>query len=658
MDENLEFTLSGRLRNIVLAPSARNSVLPLFEAITNSLHAIEDRFGPDNLNTGKLTIAIERENGRITSCRVDDNGEGLTPQNYKSFLTSDSTRKIARGGKGVGRLLWLKVFSHIDIDSYYQSEESINRLSFRFTESDKSPISNKKIDQAQKGAIVGTSVRMEKMKDSFQSRAPKKKGTIEAEIIRHFVSYLISDNSPSFFLYDDDSEKINLSDYFRDHIHEQLRETISINIDSDHKIDASIHHLLISKQLRDSELGHNTVYLNANGRNVESYAIDAQLGLTTLRDEFVYMGVISSQYFDEYVSQERTHLTIDSHDKDAIRREIFESIKKFLAPDIAEVRDDQREKAEKVIDSNPRFMSISGDLDKFLETKVPLSMRNEEEIHLAFEREYRRERNRYAKDYLKIRNSQDAASIKTRLEKYVGFMNDDVKFTLAEYVIRRKAILDVVTDAHGYQDVEKRKHHLEQVIHEYICPMRSTTDDMDYESHNLWMIDDRLAFYNYFASDKPIKNVQPGNSDRRKPDIALFDLGLGLRREGSDQPVVIVEFKRPGREEYSNDSPVQQIVNYIMSLRGNGSVKDKNGRVLANLNENTSFIGYIIADMTNGLRGSLLGSFVNRRTADGIGLWGFEENIRTYIEIIPYEKLFRDAKCRNEVFFTKLKLQS
>ena len=303
-------------------------------------------------------------------------------------------------------------------------------------------------------------------------------------------------------------------------------------------------------------------------------------------------------------------------------------------------------------------MSITSELDDFLDTKVPLSMRDEEEIHLAFEREYRRERNRFAKSYLTVRATKNETSIRAQLEKYVGFLNDDVKFTLAEYVIRRKAVLDVVMDAHGYEDAEKKRHHLEEVIHEYICPMRSLSEDMNYESHNLWMIDDRLAFYNYFASDKQIAAVQPGNPDKREPDIALFDLGLGLRREGSDQPVVIVEFRRPGRADYHNDSPVLQVVNYVSSLRGNGSVRDKNGRVLATLNENTSFIGYIVADMTEGLKKSLMGTFVNRRTADGVGVWGFEENLRLYTEVIPYEKLFRDARVRNEVFFSKLKLQS
>lgn len=656
MDEKLEFTLSGRLRNIVLAPNSRNAVIPLFEAITNSLHAIEDRFGPDDMASGNITIAVERTAGRVQSYRVDDNGEGLTPRNYKSFLTSDSTTKAARGGKGVGRLTWLKVFGYVDVDSYYDESGNTNRLSFRFRVDDASPITNKAISSADAQAPIGTSVRLEDMKPAFQSRAPRNKGTVEAEVVRHFVSYLIAPNAPRFVVYDHD-ERTDLAEFFSDHVYQRAEDIFSIEIGGN-STKITVTHLLISKHLRDVDLGYNTVYLTAHGRTVEGYAIDGQIGLSAIRDDYVYMGVVASEHLDLYVSQERTHLSIDTDEKDQIKKRVLESIKVFLSEDIAEVRIDQREKAAKVVNLNPRFMAITGGLDFFIENKVPLSMRDEEEIHLAFEREYRRERNRYARDYLKAKSLKNEAAVNQQLEKYIGFMNDDVKFTLAEYVIRRKAILDIVTDSSGFEEPEKRRYHLEKVIHEYICPMQSTSDDLSYDDHNLWVIDDRLAFYNYFASDKQIKSIKSESQDSLEPDIALFDLGLRLRRDGSDQPVVIVEFKRPGRESFSNDSPVMQMVKYVNSLRGNGTVRSKDGRILSNMNENTSFIGYIVADLTKGMRESLLGTFVNKKTADGIGVWGFEETLRTYIEVIPYEKLFRDAKARNEVFFSKLKLQS
>jgi hypothetical protein len=658
MEDTLDFTLSGRLRNIVLAPSAANSLVPLFEAITNSIHAIEDRFGADDLRKGHIEIAVERTKDRIEGYRVDDNGEGLTPANYKSFLTADSTRKVARGGKGVGRLTWLKVFSKIAVDSYFADELStIHRLSFEFVADDVAPIRNKAVSVAAEGAPIGTSVRMEGMQNSFQTKSPKKKDRVANEIVRHFMSYMVAENAPKFTLYDFD-DTIPLSEYFSDSIYEEYNAEIDCELGEDHNVKLIIHHLLVSKGLRDIDLGYNTVYLNAHGRTVDSYAIDNQLGMEVLRGEYVYMAVVSSPYFDEFVSQERTYLAIDAADLAKVKRAISLSTREFLQSDIAVVRLSQQEKATKVIDANPRFMSIVGSVGDFVEKNIPLNLNDEEEIHLAFERQYRRERTRFAREFLNAKQTKREQDIKEKLDSYVGFLNDDIKYALAEYVIRRKAVLDSILAAQGYEDTEKKRHHLEEVIHDYICPLRSSTDDMGYEDHNLWVIDDRLAFYNYFASDKPIKSFQPENKDRREPDVALFDAGLGLRREGSDQPVVIVEFKRPGRENFGSERPHEQLLNYVESLRDNGSVKDKSGKILTTINKDTSFIGYIVADLTNGMRATLRGSIVNRRTADGFGLWGFEETMNTYIEVIPYEKLFRDAQTRNEVFFSKLRLQS
>ena len=42
---------------------------------------------------------------------VSDNGEGFHDENIRSFRTLDSEYKAKLGGRGVGRLLWLKAFS-------------------------------------------------------------------------------------------------------------------------------------------------------------------------------------------------------------------------------------------------------------------------------------------------------------------------------------------------------------------------------------------------------------------------------------------------------------------------------------------------------------------------------------------------------------------
>ena len=86
-------------------------------------------------------------------------------------------------------------------------------------------------------------------------------------------------------------------------------------------------------------------------------------------------------------------------------------------------------------------------------------------------------------------------------------------------------------------------------------PMRKTSDEIFSESSNLWLIDERLAFHNFLASDKPLSTYPiTGNMEGKKPDICalnVFDEPL-LLNEGQKLPlasIVVVEIKRPMRND-------------------------------------------------------------------------------------------------------------
>jgi hypothetical protein len=50
-------------------------------------------------------------------------------------------------------------------------------------------------------------------------------------------------------------------------------------------------------------------------------------------------------------------------------------------------------------------------------------------------------------------------------------------------------------------DPESAKYPLESVLHEIIYPMNAESSEVPYENQNLWIIDERLAFHEYLASD-------------------------------------------------------------------------------------------------------------------------------------------------------------
>src|ERR1700742_3349688 len=121
---DLQSDFVGRVNRLPLRPTDKSALTPVMEAVSNSIQAITERFGEDAGKSGRVDVTIvrdlEKDGHPIIGFDIEDNGIGFTKENYKSFLTPDSRLKEKRGGKGVGRLAWLKVFEQVEVDSVYQ----------------------------------------------------------------------------------------------------------------------------------------------------------------------------------------------------------------------------------------------------------------------------------------------------------------------------------------------------------------------------------------------------------------------------------------------------------------------------------------------------------------------------------------------------------
>lgn len=111
-------SLVGRIETNIRLGAGR-FLLPLYEAVSNSFHAIED----SKRGNAYINIEISRREAEksldfpeqkfaapISGFRVEDNGVGFTTANFESFCLADTLYKKKRGGKGIGRLYWLKAF--------------------------------------------------------------------------------------------------------------------------------------------------------------------------------------------------------------------------------------------------------------------------------------------------------------------------------------------------------------------------------------------------------------------------------------------------------------------------------------------------------------------------------------------------------------------
>jgi hypothetical protein len=79
----MKFDVIGRINNMRL-PDGKTAILySVYEAVSNSIHAINDRFSEANAATkGKVHVDIAvNEHGDIDSISITDNGIGFTPGN-------------------------------------------------------------------------------------------------------------------------------------------------------------------------------------------------------------------------------------------------------------------------------------------------------------------------------------------------------------------------------------------------------------------------------------------------------------------------------------------------------------------------------------------------------------------------------------------------
>lgn len=244
-------------------------------------------------------------------------------------------------------------------------------------------------------------------------------------------------------------------------------------------------------------------------------------------------------------------------------------------------------------------------------------------------------------------------SFQKLFDEYCENISELSRASLAEYVIRRKAVIDLLEKA--LEVDENGRYSKESRIHSIICPMQTTSDEIRFDDMNLWLIDDRLAYHHFLASDKKINTISVLESNvENRMDLAIFDAALSYTADPENiNSITIVELKRPQRDDLATEGtdPITQVYDYVTDIK-QSKVKKANGRGFGNVQQ-VAFYCYVVADMTSTLRKSAARAGLIE-TQDKEGYFGYNSAIGTYIEVISYDKLLKDAKQRNRALFDKL----
>ncbi|HBF06739.1 MAG TPA: ATP-binding protein [Gammaproteobacteria bacterium] len=670
---SLRTNLHGRLRNTSLPKS--HGLMPVFEAVVNSIHSIEENGNPDS---GKIILRINRDTqgsldldakllSPITGFTISDNGCGFDQVNFKSFETLDSDHKIDKGCRGVGRLMWLKVFDLVEVEShFFDLDGKLKKREFRFE--DKLGIHEDRVEEASKQQ-PGTLINLVGFDENFRKQVPAKGQSIANQLLEHVLWYFVRQSSAPKILVEDSGEVYDLDHLLEEHMHSSaFIETITIR-----EYSFDLTHI----KFRASVNKKHQLALCAANRLVKEESIQGKLPglygkISDSSGEFTYTCYVTSDYLNQHVRSERCSFDIAEDAKDMfsevslkdIRDAVLARTKMYLQDVLEENVSAGRKRVDDFINHHaPRYRPIVNYIAEELLIVDPEKSDKELELYLhAHWYEVERKLVSEGHDIMQPENEEHVEEYKERLSEYLRKAEDLKKSDLANYVSHRKVVIELLQKS--IERLEDGKYAREDMIHQLIMPMRKESSEVFLDSCNLWLIDERLAFHNYLASDKTLNSMPiTGNDSAKEPDLLtlrVFDNPLLVNDQTSFPlaSITVIEIKRPMRNdmrEGEDKDPIDQALSYLERIR-EGKVTTKSGRPIPGNNDIPGYC-YVLCDLTESMHRRCRRANL-RITSDGMGYFGYNEPSHAYIEVISFDQLVKAAKERNRAFFDKLGLAS
>ncbi len=653
-------------------------LLPLQEVIVNAIQSIEDRTGSEEgiisikVIRGKQLsiIGVEEPYLPIEGFEVYDNGVGFISQRFQAFNDAFTDLNKNKGCKGVGRYTVLACFGSMEINStFYENNSWLNRT-FRFDAiHGVHPENDENITTANEQNLK-TIIKLNNYKPNFQEYINKNRITLDdiaREIIQHCLLYFISDEIPKIRLY-------NENDITNSMIINDLYTTVV-------KFDKEVKSLKIGgikssfnlNYLRNYNNKTHSFHLCANKRevgkkvSVTNYIPSFVQGLQDETENRFFLSVyVTGDFLDEKANNHRNKFAIPqkSEDKTSFDEISVDELLDYVSNNVRDQYAESIETAEREKNSRihnyilnpqkPRLAyrhlltvdNIFNDIpanatDERLETELHKKVfQLEQKRTKAFEKAFSKKK--YDKE-------EFGQIIQNVLKEEAAFSVGK----LADLMVRRKAIIKLFRKYLEWRDNEN--YMLEEDLHNIIFTMGAESKAMPKDYHNLWLLDERLAFHAYTTSDKQIRTNEHILSDSQKEtDLFIYDFPWAF----SDNPnsvnsLVVFEFKRPGRDMNNSkhkklDSQVEEYFEILMK----SEAKSDKGKFL-NIEDNTPKFGYIICDLHKDLIDFNVKHNYFKKTPYNT-LFKINPELNQYFEVMSYETMIEFAEKRHDAFFQAL----
>ena len=658
--------INGIIRELSL--NENDILIPLFECVVNAIQAIDEC---NNKAQGTIDIYIERDESQtelfeenaaypLQNITVVDNGIGFTDENIESYSKAYSSKKQKLGGKGVGRFAMLSFFENIDIDSTTSCSNGLRRIKLHLNREKgfTNEVAENKLNERR------TSVCLSSLLPRFQKVSSKYQQEMLADaVLSHCLLYFINGSAPQIRILENNNV-IDLKNQFSPKDYIIKEKTVE---HKDNKFE-----LYFIK----SEKKYHSICLCANNRKVRSKKITSILPIFSSpirwNEEDTYFDLfVVSEYLDDKVNSSRTDFRFPKEQKedeipDFIEHEITEkelyhlilnAVQEIFATEIDERRNVTKNKVNNYLATDKGLGYRCLNLQSSFFDNVPDDISETKLDELLHEEEYKQ--SKIVKSKLAKLSSRDYTAkddYQNLLKEYVALSTEYGRNELAKYVAHRKTIIDLLDKYLQWCDNENN-YEQEQALHNIIYTMGGSSETIEYDKNNHWLLDDRLVFHRYIYSDKQIRLHAPVEgiaTSQKETDIAIYDTSYVYGEKDDYQlvnSVVIFELKRLNRkityEEFS-----KQMLDQICGIE-EGKTTDYNGKHIA-LRDHTPITFYYVCDV------NAFEELKNRALKDGYNLTPYNSLFRLvnncHQEILTYQTLLINARRRNMIFFKKLGL--
>lgn len=660
--------------------------LPVYESIVNSIISLIK----SNNDKGKIEVFIERKTAQpvegelfdnnvlpIKNISIVDNGEGFTDANFKSFNAPFSKTNKKYGCKGIGRFTMLAMFRQIDVFSVYEENGQFYERTFSFN-AEKEIFNHKKCPLNDVHNLQTKVNLVDCYNQELEPYTAKKLEDIAKGIKNHCFIYHLCNQLPAINVNENiagEWQSFDVKQFFKLEAKDK-EKTIFVK---QQKFD-----LYILRNTKENNRKYNYVTFCANSRTVgnkkELSKVDSlYMYPITENGESKFLDVfVVSPYLDSHINNTRTGFKIPEcndglFENENIDKITIEDILKAIAEAVAgmyetfakETKKRTVEEARDYIKNEaPQYRSFLFRQDVL--DRMPPHLSSEKKDEFFHKEAYLAEKKLDEKinEFVAQRdlNENSIEEMQHCMKETTAYNSDK----LANYVMRRKAVIKLfrkMLDAR-----QDGKYELESLIHNLIFPMGLTNKEITYQYHNLWLLDERFATYQFIASDKSITSFTKKRSSL-EPDLVLIDklkeqslldnrISFGTEDAGEIDSMVVFEFKRPGDTAHQKNRrdmtwDFADLVNKYFDTFMYGTPKKNYRGNPVDVKEDTPKFGYIIMDIIPKDLESYNLKHGWRRTPFG-SYYKIYPDLNLHLETITFQNLLKNVEKRMNPFFDNL----